>query len=97
MPSYNMESTAARGDTARGKKRVNLLAAISDENSLCLAVKNGDLSSFSSLLQQGNPMTARVISTMFESWTSQGSEFCEAWLREGGSLNSFYDGSTPLK
>lgn len=85
------------GDKTQGKGRIEILEAISDENSLCLAVKSRQLSLFSSLLRQGTPMTARVISLMFESWTSQGSEFCEAWLREGGSLNGFYGDSTPLK
>ena len=81
----------------QSKGRLELLATINDENSLCLAVKNGQLSSFSSLLRQGTPMTTRVISVMVESWTNQGPEFCEAWLRAGGSLNGFYDDSTPLK
>lgn len=94
---YNMESTIIRDDEAQSKGRIKLLADINEENSLCLAVKDGQLSSFSSLLRQGIPMTSRVISLMFESWTNQGSEFCEAWLCEGGKLNDFYDDSTPLK
>lgn len=92
-----MESTTVGGDETQSKGRIKLLDSINDENSLCLAVKNGQLSSFSSLLRQGVPMTSRVISLMFESWTNQGPKFCEAWLREGGSLNGFYDDSTPLK
>lgn len=85
------------GNEAQIQGKLKILAEISDENSLWLAVKNGQLSSFSSLLRQGTPMTALVISLMFESWTNQGSEFCEAWRREGGSLNGFYDNFTPLK
>lgn len=92
-----MESTIMRDDETQGIERIKLLANINEENSLCLAVKNGQLPLFSSLLRQGVPMTSRVISLMFESWINQGSEFCEAWLREGGSLNGFYDDSTPLK
>ncbi|KAL1854429.1 hypothetical protein Daus18300_011448 [Diaporthe australafricana] len=92
-----MESTTVGGNETQGKGRIKLLASINDEHSLSLAAKNGQLSSFSSLLRQGNPMTARVLSLMFESWTDQGSEFCEAWLCEGGSLNGFYNGDTPLK
>lgn len=91
-----MEPTTVRGDETQSKGPIERLAAINDENPLCLAVKNGQLSSFSSLLQQGTPMTARVISLIFESWTDQGSKFCEAWLRGGGSLNGYYDDSTPL-
>lgn len=92
-----MESTTVGGDETQSKGRINLLENIDDENSLCLAVKNGQLSSFSSLLRQGVPVTSRVISLMVESWTNQGAEFCGAWLREGGSLNGFYGDSTPLK
>lgn len=85
------------GGETYSKWRLKVLASTNDEHSLYLAVKNGQLSSFSSLLRQGIPMTARIISLMFKSWTNQGSEFCEAWLREGGSLNGFFDDSTPLK
>lgn len=92
-----MESTTVGGDETQSKGRIKLLAAVNDEHSLCLTVKNGQLSSFSSLLRQGTPMTPRVIRLIFKSWTNQGSEFCEAWLREGGSLNGFYDDCTPLK
>lgn len=92
-----MASTTIGGNVIQSKGRIKTLAAINDESSLCLAVKNGQLSSFLSLLRQGTPMTARVIILMFKSWPNQGSEFCEAWLREGGSLNNFYDDSTPLK
>lgn len=92
-----MESTTVGGDETRSKGRLRILATVSDEKSLCLAVEKSQLSSFSSLLRQGTPMTARVISLMFKSWTDQGLKFCEAWLREGGSLNGFYDDSTPLK
>lgn len=91
-----MESTVVGGDETQSKDSIKLLAAINDENSLCLAVNNGQLSSFSSLLRQRTPMTARVISLVFESWTNQGPEFCEAWLREGGTLNGFYGDFTPL-
>ncbi|KAJ0125453.1 ankyrin repeat-containing domain protein [Diaporthe amygdali] len=91
-----MESTTVGGDETYSKWRLKILASTNDEHSLYLAVENGQLSSFSSLLRQGIPMTARVISLMFKSWTNQGSEFCEAWLREGGSLNGFFDDSTPL-
>lgn len=82
---------------AQSKGRIKLLESVNDEHTLCLAVKSGQLSTFSSLLQRGNPITARVIGLIFESWTEQGSKFCEAWLREGGNLNGFYGGSTPLK
>lgn len=92
-----MESTTVEGDESQSKGRIKILAAINDENSLWLAVKNGQLSLFSSLLQQGTPMTACVISLMFESWTNQGSEFCEAWLRQGGNINRYCTDSTPLK
>lgn len=92
-----MESTTVGGDETQCKGRIKLLANINDENSFCLALRSGQLSTFSSLLRQGIPMTSRVISLMFETWTNQGSKFCEAWLREGGSLNGFYDDSTPLK
>jgi hypothetical protein len=92
-----MESITVGGDEVQSKGRIELLATINDEHSLCLAVKNGQLSSFSSLLRQGTPMTARVIKFMVKSWTNQGAQFCEAWLRAGGSLNGFYDDSTPLK
>lgn len=92
-----MESTTVGGDETQNKGRIKLLSNVNKENSLCLAMKNGQLSSFSLLLRQGVPMTSRIISLMFESWTNQGSEFCEAWLREGGSLNGVHDGYTPLK
>lgn len=92
-----MESTAVGSDETQGKGRIKILAAVNEENSLWLAVRNVQLSSFSSLLRQGIPMTSRVMRLMFESWTNHGPEFCEAWLREGGSLNGFYDDSTPLK
>lgn len=82
---------------AQSQGRIRRLESVNDEHSLCLAVEGGQLSTFSSLLRQGNPMTARAIGLMFESWAEQGSKFCEAWLREGGNLNGFYDGSTPLK
>lgn len=82
---------------AQSKGRIKLSESVNDEHSLCVAVEGGQLSTFSSLLKQGNPITARVIGLMFESWTEHGFKFCEAWLREGGNLNGFYDGSTPLK
>ncbi|KAG6357351.1 hypothetical protein INS49_013227 [Diaporthe citri] len=95
--SYNMESTTVGDDETQSKGRIKILAAVNNENSLCLAVQNRKLSSFSSLLRQGIPMTSRAIRLMFKSWPNQGSEFCEAWLREGGRLNGFYEDSTPLK
>lgn len=92
-----MESTTEGGEETESKGRIKLLATVNDEHSLCLIVENGRLSSFSSLLRQGTPMTPRVMRLMFKSWTNQGFEFCKSWLREDGSLNDFYDDSTPLK
>ncbi|KAJ4420985.1 hypothetical protein N0V82_004027 [Gnomoniopsis sp. IMI 355080] len=66
------------------------------DRELWIAVKNGQLASFSSLLQEGSPMTARVLEVMFETWTNRGSEFFDVWLQEDGNLNGFYNGSTPL-
>lgn len=68
-----MESTTVGKNETQSKGRIKFLANINEEISLCLAVKDGQLTSFSSLLRQGVPMTSRVISLMFESWTNQGS------------------------
>lgn len=92
-----MAPSTIRGNETSNEERLEILATISDENTLRLTVENGHLASFSSLLQQGIPMTACVLNLMFESWSNRGSEFSDAWLRVGGNLNDFYDGCTPLK
>lgn len=86
-----------RGDETPKKERLEIFGAISDDNALWLAVQNRQLASFSSLLQQGVPMTARMLHAILESYTNQGSKFLEAWLREDGSVDGYYNGSTPLK
>ncbi|KAJ4397576.1 hypothetical protein N0V93_001808 [Gnomoniopsis smithogilvyi] len=82
-----MEPATTRGDETPKKGRLEILGAICDDNALWLAVKNRQLASFPSLLQQGVPMTARVLHAILESCTKQGSEFLDAWLREGGSVD----------
>lgn len=71
---HNMEFTTLRVGNTHSNNRGNLLAAVNDENSLYLAVNNGELSSFSSLFLQVTPMTARVMSLTFAFWTDQGSQ-----------------------
>lgn len=92
-----MEPPTMRGDETPKKGRLEIFGAISDNNALWLAVQNQQFASFSSLLHQGVPMTARVLCAILESCTNQSSEFLEAWLWEGGDINGYYNGSTPLK
>lgn len=92
-----MGAATSGGGKITNKGGLETLAAISDENTLLLAVDNKRLSSFERLLQKGSPVTARVLKAIFDSWARQGPEFLEAWLQVGGNVNGVYDGSTPLK
>lgn len=92
-----MESSNPTRDEAPSRQKLELFADIRDENALWLAVKDGQQQLFLSLLQAGVPMSGRVLRLIFDNFTTQGFKYLETWRKEGGLLNEFYDGATPLK